>query len=84
MNHAYRTKDKPTNVLSFTYEDLDNYLGDLVICLPVVEREASEQGKTVKNHMAHMIVHGMLHLLGYDHENETEAIDCNKRGDFAG
>lgn len=73
LNHAYRTKDKPTNVLSFTYDDLDNYLGDLVICLPVVEREASEQGKTVKNHMAHMIVHGVLHLLGYDHENETEA-----------
>jgi len=73
LNHSYRGKDKPTNVLSFNYDDLDNYLGDLVVCLPVVEREAQEQNKTVINHMTHMIVHGILHLLGYDHEDEGEA-----------
>ena len=73
LNHTYRAKNKPTNVLSFGYEDIDSYLGDLVICLPVVETEALEQNKTTHDHMAHMIVHGILHLLGYNHENETEA-----------
>jgi probable rRNA maturation factor len=68
LNHDYRGKDYATNVLSFVYESEPVAVGDLVICLPVVEREATEQGKPLKAHMAHMVVHGMLHLQGYDHE----------------
>ena len=60
-------------MLSFDYDDIDGYLGDLVICMPVVEREASEQGKGIEEHCAHMVVHGILHLLGYDHENNADA-----------
>lgn len=77
LNHRYRDKDKPTNVLSFP-ADLPPelglpLLGDLVICAPVVEREACEQGKTQEAHWAHMIVHGTLHLLGYDHNEDSDA-----------
>ncbi len=68
LNHSYRGKDYATNVLSFIYETEPVVIGDLVITLPVVLREAAEQGKPVKAHMAHLIVHGMLHLQGYDHE----------------
>jgi probable rRNA maturation factor len=71
LNHDYRGKDYATNVLSFIYESAPVApvtIGDLVICLPVVLREAKEQGKPFKAHMAHMVVHGMLHLQGYDHE----------------
>lgn len=78
LNREYRDKDKPTNVLSFPFEappGLDEFslLGDLVICHAVVEREAAEQGKTLVNHYAHMVVHGTLHLLGYDHIEDAEA-----------
>lgn len=77
LNHQYRGKDKPTNVLSFPFESPPGIemplLGDLVICAPVICREAAEQGKTVENHYAHMIVHGILHLLGYDHIDDAEA-----------
>ena len=73
LNAEFRNKDKPTNVLSFTYDDLENYIGDIVICLPVVEREALEQNKPFSHHLQHMIVHGILHLLGYDHEQDDEA-----------
>jgi probable rRNA maturation factor len=72
LNHAYRGKDKPTNVLSFPAAPperaLTGALGDLVICAPVVASEAREQGKRLAAHWAHMVVHGTLHLLGYDHE----------------
>lgn len=71
LNHQYRGKDKPTNVLSFHGEA--GVLGDLVICAPVVAREADEQHKTLRSHWAHMVVHGCLHLQGYDHEQETDA-----------
>ncbi len=71
LNHGYRGKDKPTNVLSF-HGDGD-VLGDLVICAPVVAREAIEQSKPLRAHWAHMVVHGCLHLRGYDHEHETDA-----------
>jgi probable rRNA maturation factor len=81
LNRVWRGKDKPTNVLSFpassgqkgapTQEESE--LGDLAICAPVVRREAREQGKAVHAHWAHMIVHGLLHLLGYDHEDERDA-----------
>lgn len=77
LNHQYRGKDKPTNVLSFPAELPDDVdiplLGDLVICAPVVAREAQEQNKTLEAHWAHMVVHGTLHLLGYDHIEDTEA-----------
>ncbi|WP_126443714.1 rRNA maturation RNase YbeY [Sulfuricystis multivorans] len=70
LNRAYRGKDYATNVLSFVYED-EPVVGDLVICLPVVRREAVEQGKALRDHLAHMVVHGMLHLQGYDHETNV-------------
>ncbi len=77
LNHQYRGKDKPTNVLSFPCElpkEVDLPLvGDLVICKNVVEREAQEQDKTPESHWAHMVVHGTLHLLGFDHVDNTEA-----------
>ena len=77
LNHAYREKDYATNVLSFPFEAPAGvpieYLGDLVICAPVVEREAEEQGKALESHWAHMVVHGVLHLQGYDHIEEAEA-----------
>ena len=77
LNKAYRGKDRPTNVLSFPSEQSElldyDYLGDLVICAVVVEAEAAQQGKSLTAHWAHMIVHGMLHLQGYDHLDESEA-----------
>jgi probable rRNA maturation factor len=77
LNAHYRHKDKPTNVLSFggagTVPDGRNYLGELVICAPVVAREARTQGKTMRSHWAHMTVHGVLHLQGFDHERGAEA-----------
>ncbi|MDA9556257.1 rRNA maturation RNase YbeY [Vibrio sp.] len=79
LNHEYRGKDKPTNVLSFPFEvppEIElNLIGDLVICQPVVEVEAKEQNKTLTAHWAHMVVHGTLHLLGYDHIDDTDAIE---------
>ncbi len=77
LNQQYRNIAKPTNVLSFTCElpeevDLP-LLGDLVICREVVEQEAKEQNKSLESHWAHMVVHGTLHLLGYDHIENDEA-----------
>lgn len=73
LNHDYRHKDYATNVLSFVYETAPVVLGDLVLCAPVVTREAQEQGKSAMAHYAHLIVHGVLHLQGYDHENNADA-----------
>jgi probable rRNA maturation factor len=76
LNWQFRGKDKPTNVLSFPSDDdyLEyDCLGDLVICVPVVESEALSQGKTRDAHWAHMVIHGMLHLQGFDHQNEQDA-----------
>ena len=77
LNLTYRGKDRPTNVLSFPFECPDEVelplLGDLVICRQVVEREAAEQEKPLMAHWAHMVVHGCLHLLGYDHIEDNEA-----------
>jgi probable rRNA maturation factor len=71
LDRVYRGKDRPTNVLSFPASAEERVatgmLGDLVVCAPVVAREAREQGKTLAAHWAHMVVHGTLHLLGYDH-----------------
>jgi probable rRNA maturation factor len=78
LNHTWRHKDYATNVLSFPADVPDEMLdipllGDLVICVPVVEREAQEQAKTSEAHWAHLVIHGCLHLLGYDHIDDEEA-----------
>lgn len=78
LNLTYRHKDYATNVLSFPAGVPDDMLdipllGDLVICVPVVEREAAEQGKALDAHWAHLVMHGCLHLLGYDHIDDDEA-----------
>lgn len=81
LNRDYRGKDKPTNVLSFPYDmpeglpadALDAQLGDIVICAQVVMREAADQHKAIDAHWAHMVVHGVLHLLGHDHIDDTDA-----------
>ncbi|OOE76866.1 rRNA maturation RNase YbeY [Salinivibrio sp. ML290] len=77
LNRDYRGKDKPTNVLSFPFDappgvEID-LLGDLIVCRQVVEQEAQQQGKALMDHWAHMVVHGSLHLLGYDHIEDDEA-----------
>ena len=72
LNRDYRHKDYATNVLSFPYEAEPALSGDLVVCVPVVEREANEQAKAADAHYAHLIVHGILHLRGYDHETSAE------------
>ena len=77
LNFRFRGKDRPTNVLSFegpgAMPDGSRILGELVICVPVVAREAREQDKSAESHWAHMTVHGVLHLLGFDHERGREA-----------
>lgn len=78
LNNTWRHKDYATNVLSFPADVPEGLLdipllGDLVICVPVVEREAIEQGKSLEAHWAHLVIHGCLHLLGYDHINDDEA-----------
>jgi probable rRNA maturation factor len=77
LNHEYRGQDKPTNVLSFPFDPIPHvdlaHVGDLVICAPVVAHEAREQGKQPAAHWAHIVVHGMLHLQGYDHETDAQA-----------
>lgn len=77
LNHEYRGKDKPTNVLSFPFEAPPGLelplLGDLVICAQIVQNEAEEQNKVPLHHWAHMTIHGILHLCGYDHINDDEA-----------
>ncbi|GLR10067.1 rRNA maturation RNase YbeY [Mixta theicola] len=77
LNLTWRGKDKPTNVLSFPFEAPPGIelplLGDLVICRQVVEQEAAEQEKALEAHWAHMVIHGTLHLLGYDHIEDDEA-----------
>jgi probable rRNA maturation factor len=77
LNHEYRGQDKQTNVLSFPFEAPPGLelplLGDLVICTQIVEKEAKEQDKELLHHWAHMTIHGILHLRGYDHINDDEA-----------
>ncbi len=76
LNRDYRGVDRPTNVLSFGYDPPPGgptLVGDLVICAAVVAREAAAQGKAAEAHWAHLVVHGTLHLLGYDHQNEDDA-----------
>src|SRR5690242_4798444 len=76
LNREYRGKDYATNVLTFDYAREPVVMADLVLCGPVVEREAREQGKTLEAHYAHLLVHGTLHAQGYDHElGEDEALE---------
>ena len=83
LNARYRHKDKPTNVLSFAgagnVPDGRYFFGELVICAPVVAFEARAQGKALQAHWAHMTVHGVLHLLGFDHEQAAEAAKMASR-----
>ena len=73
LNHDYRGRDYATNVLSFVYASTPVINGDLVLCAPVVSREAQQQGKPIIAHYAHLIVHGVLHLHGMDHQNDADA-----------
>ena len=77
FNEQYRDKKGSTNILSFPFEapeGVENYLlGDMLVCAPVVEKEAQQQNKELEHHWAHMIVHGVLHLLGYDHVDDEDA-----------
>ncbi|MGP1717416.1 MAG: rRNA maturation RNase YbeY [Methylophilus sp.] len=73
LNATYRGKDYATNVLTFPLTEEPQLMGDIVICAPVVAKEAAEQGKTLLAHYAHMTVHGVLHLHGYDHEVDAQA-----------
>ena len=82
LNQEYRGKNKPTNVLSFPAgrieglpDDVPVQLGDIVVCASVVSDEAIEQDKAVADHWAHMLVHGTLHLMGYDHETDADAVE---------
>lgn len=82
LNKQYRDKDKPTNVLSFPMqspEDIDiNLLGDIALCASVIKQEAKQQSKAESSHWAHMVVHGMLHLQGYDHVYDDEAEEMER------
>ncbi len=77
LNESYRQKSGPTNILSFPFQPPpqieSNLLGDLIICAPVIVKEAKQQNKQVLDHWAHIVVHGILHLLGYDHLTDEEA-----------
>lgn len=82
LNQSFRHRDYATNVLSFTYVEGPELAGDLVICLPVLVREAVEQAKSLEAHAAHLIVHGCLHLQGWDHETceaDAEAMEGRER-----
>jgi probable rRNA maturation factor len=74
LNLAFRNKDYATNVLTFPYElSKQSLVADIIFCLPVIQKEAKEQNKTLKAHLAHLIVHGCLHAQGYDHEFDKDA-----------
>jgi probable rRNA maturation factor len=76
LNRSYRKKDYATNVLTFDYMQSPMVMADLVLCAPVVAREAQEQGKSLQDHYAHLLIHGALHAQGYDHEtSEKDAIE---------
>ncbi|CAN7213131.1 rRNA maturation RNase YbeY [Acidovorax sp. LjRoot129] len=75
LNREYRKKDYATNVLTFDYTQEPVVTADLVLCAPVIEREANEQNKTLEEHYAHMLVHGALHAQGWDHETSAQDAD---------
>jgi probable rRNA maturation factor len=79
LNASFRGKDYATNVLTFTYGESDPLEGDIALCVPVVVGEAQTQGKPTEAHWAHLVVHGMLHLQGHDHEDDAEAREMEAR-----
>ena len=79
LNALFRGKDYATNVLTFVYDDAGELTGDLVLCVPVLRREAKSQGKSVIAHCTHLLVHGLLHLQGYDHERAADAARMERR-----
>lgn len=79
LNRSYRRKDYATNVLTFVFRDHAPFAGDIALCAPVITREARAQRKPVAAHYAHMVVHGLLHLQGYDHESENDARVMERR-----
>ncbi|MFM7482395.1 MAG: rRNA maturation RNase YbeY [Candidatus Methylopumilus sp.] len=79
LNAIYRKKKYPTNVLSFLIDDAHHLIGDIVLCAPVIEEEARDQSKNLEAHYAHLIIHGALHLYGYDHENKKDAEIMEKK-----
>ncbi len=79
LNRSYRNRDYATNVLTFVFRDRPPYEGDIALCAPVITREARAQRKTVAAHYAHMVVHGLLHLQGYDHETDADAGRMERR-----
>jgi len=79
LNAEFRGKDYATNVLTFVYDDDEPRAGDIVLCAPVVRKEADAQGKTLAAHYAHLVVHGMLHLQGFDHERAADAAAMEAR-----
>jgi probable rRNA maturation factor len=79
LNRRYRDRDRATNVLTFVYDDGASLLGDIVLCAPLVAMEARAQGKTQRAHYAHLVIHGMLHLQGYDHERDHDAARMEAR-----
>lgn len=79
LNHDFRGKDHATNVLAFVFRDTAPFEGDLALCAPVVSREARAQGKSPAAHYAHLVVHGVLHLQGYDHEHDVDARVMERR-----
>ena len=78
LNHDFRGKDAPTNVLSFPAKD-DEMLGDIILSLDTLTREATEQNKDIWHHTTHLLVHGVLHIIGYDHEDDVEAEEMEAR-----
>ena len=79
LNRRYRGRDHATNVLTFVYDDGLSLSGDIVLCAPVIAKEARAQRKTLRAHYAHLVIHGMLHLQGYDHERDDEATRMEAR-----
>ena len=79
LNHQYRGKDRPTNVLTFDYAHEPVVQADIIICLPVLQDEAHAQNKPLRNHLAHLVIHGVLHAHGMDHLTDEEAADMESR-----
>jgi probable rRNA maturation factor len=79
LNRRYRGRDRATNVLTFVYDDGVSLAGDIVLCAPVVAKEARAQHKALAAHYAHLVIHGMLHLQGYDHERDDDAARMEAR-----
>ena len=73
LNHTYRQRDYATNVLTFCYQDSPLVVADVVVCVPVARAEAARDGKTLRAHLAHLVIHGVLHAQGYDHERNKDA-----------